>query len=306
MSDKNKELNKEKFGNSVWKLVALAFLVFIIIIVNQVNSAGKKKEEQILVVGSGGSSVPAGEVLSQEGVTLPVAWGSIGKQMVENGVIDGEKFESLYAKRGGLSDEDKKLLYGDGNGNIKITSENAGVILNLAWAFGLSNKNPILEEGPMTDSRYGGAGGFASTGGWSLSKGKTMDYYSKYQFVILTKEQQELVEKVSKNIYRPCCDNSTYFPDCNHGMAMLGLLEIMAAGGATEQEMYQNALAVNSYWFPETYLTIAKYFAKRGTAWSQVDAKEVLGELYSSGTGYRQVLSDVEPVKIQGGGSCGV
>ena len=30
--------------------------------------------------------------------------------------------------------------------------------------------------------------------------------------------------KIAKGIYRPCCNNSTYFPDCNHGMAMLGLL----------------------------------------------------------------------------------
>ena len=33
--------------------------------------------------------------------------------------------------------------------------------LNLLWAFGLANKNRILEEGPMKDPRYGGVENFA-------------------------------------------------------------------------------------------------------------------------------------------------
>lgn len=304
MTNKNEGSSKERFNGPIWNILVLAFLVFIVI--SYVNGSGKNKENLYLDVTPDLLAVSSGEVLPKDGVVLPIAWGSIGKEMVENGVIDAEKFESIYANRGGLDDDERKLLYGDDNGNIKITQENAGVILNLTWAFGLSNKNPILEEGPMTDPRYGGAGGFASTGGWSIARGDAMDHYSKYQFVVLDAQEQALVERVSKNIYRPCCGNSTYFPDCNHGMAMLGLLELMASAGVTEEEMYKTALAVNSYWFPETYLTIEKYFKKRGVEWSQVDAKEVLGELYSSGAGYQQVLSDVEPVKIQGGGSCGV
>jgi hypothetical protein len=46
----------------------------------------------------------------------------------------------------------------------------------------------------------------------------------------LTAEQQALVEEVAAEIYRPCCNNSTLFPDCNHGMAMLGFLELLACG----------------------------------------------------------------------------
>ena len=43
---------------------------------------------------------------------------------------------------------------------------------------------------------------------------------------------------------------------------MLGLLELMASQGLSEEEMYKYALIVNSYWFPDTYLAIAKYFEK--------------------------------------------
>ena len=87
---------------------------------------------------------------------------------------------------------------------------------------------------------------------------------------------------------------------------MLGLLELMASQGVSEAEMYKTALKMNSYWFPDTYLTIAKYLASKGIAWEQADAKGVLSSEFSSAGGYRQVLSQVEPVQQQGGGGCGI
>lgn len=241
--------------------------------------------------------------------TIPFSlnWGNLGIQMVEAGVIDKVKFENLYEQRGGLSETDKKLLYGADNRELLITKENSGMMLNMLWAFGLANKNSILENGPMMDPMYGGAGNFASTGGWTLAKGSVMDHYSMHSFITLTKEQQTLVEKVAKNIFRPCCDNSTYFPDCNHGMAMLGLLELMASQGVNEQDMWKAALAVNSYWFPDTYLTIAAYMKHKGVDWNNVDPREVLGVNYSSAQGYANVASRViEPQQQRGGNGCGV
>ena len=246
------------------------------------------------------------EVLSPDGVVLPIAWGDLGKQMIDSGVIDQEKFEDLYTQRGGLNEEEKELLYGSNKKEIKINNENSGFLLNLFWAFGLANKNIILEEGPMKDPQYGGADRFASTGGWSLAKGDIMDHYSNYGFITLTYIQQKRIEEVAKNIYRPCCGNSTYFPDCNHGMAMLGLLELMASQGVGEKEMYEIALKVNSYWFPDTYIIIAKYFDELGISWDKVDPKEVLGINYSSALGYQKVLEKVKPQKSGGGASCGV
>ena len=125
--------------------------------------------------------------------------------------------------------------------------------LNLLWAFGLANKNRVLEEGPMMDPRYGGAERFASTGGWTAGTGDPMSHYSRHSFVTLTAEEQALAEKVAKDTFRPCCKNSAYFPDCNHGMAMLGLLEILAADGADEATLYAAALKANQQWFPEAY-----------------------------------------------------
>lgn len=245
------------------------------------------------------------KVIPKEGVVLPVKWGDLGNQMVVAGVINKLKLKKLYANRGGLNAEDKKMLEGFDSGSFKITRENSGFILNLLWALGLGNKNAILENGPMSEKEYGGAGKFASTGGWTLAQGDAMSHYSKHQFVVLTLEQQALVEKVSKNIYRPCCGNSTYFPDCNHGMAMLGLLELMASQGVSEDEMYKMALVVNSYWFPDTYITIAKYLDSQGKDWSDADSKEILGFDYSSGAGFQKIRSKIEN-SGGGGGSCGV
>lgn len=246
------------------------------------------------------------KVLPSEGIVLPARWGDLGVQLVSAGVIDRQKFESLYSGRGGLSDSERKLLDDANNGNLTITSDNSGFLLNLFWALGLGTKNDILDKGPMRDSRYGGAGNFASTGGWTLASGDAMDHYSRHSFIVLTADQQKLVELVSKNIYRPCCDNSTYFPDCNHGMAMLGLLELMASQGASEADMYRVALQVNAYWFPDTYLTIAQYFDSKGMDWETSDPKELLGANYSSGSGYRQILNQVTAPAKKGGGGCGV
>lgn len=246
-------------------------------------------------------------VVPKGGVDLEVEWGDLGKRMVEAGVIDREQFAEVYERRGGLSEEAKAWLDGGDNGSLRVTKENAPVLLNLLWAFGLANKNSVLDEGEMMDPQYGGAGKFASTGGWSLSTGDSMDHYSKHEFVALTAEQQALVDEVSRGIYRPCCNNSTHFPDCNHGMAMLGFLELMASQGFSKEEMYRKALALNSFWFEDTYVTIAKLLQIQGVAWSDGDARVLLGKEFSSSSGYRNVLSLVDPEpQGGGGGGCGV
>jgi len=247
------------------------------------------------------------KILPAKGVELPIGWGNLGAQLVETGTIDIDKFRALYSQQDGVGPEIEGLLRKEGNSKIVITKESAPILLNIFWALGLANKNEILDNGPMTDEKYGGnPGGFASTGGWTLAKGGAMEHYSMHRLVGLTSEQQELVERVAKNIYRPCCGNSTHFPDCNHGMAMLGLLELMASQGVSEGDMYKAALTVNSYWFPDTYLTIAKYLKSKGLDWNKTGAKELLGVNFSSASGYKQILSQVQPATNGKGSSCGV
>lgn len=256
------------------------------------------------------AEVPANneEVTPSQGVELPVTWGDLGKKLVNAGVIDNEKFKALYEQGGGtFPKEYENLLTGDNNGKIVITNQNSGYILNLLWALGLGNKNTILDTGEMADKKYGGAQVFASTGGWTVSRGNVMDHFSRHALVNLTPEQQALVDRMSRGIYRICCGNSTHFPDCNHGMAMLGLLELMASQGVSEQDMWKAALTVNSYWFPDAYSTIATYMKSKGVSWKDVNPQEILGAEYSSAQGYGRISSQVTiPGGSRGGSGCGL
>lgn len=91
-------------------------------------------------------------------------------------------------------------------------------------------------------------------------------------------------------------------------MAALAAIELMVAANVPEKDIYKNVLALNSYWFSDTYLTVATYFARQGTAWKDVDAKTVLGPEFSSGRGASMVSQKVGPLpwrKTPAGGSCG-
>lgn len=244
-------------------------------------------------------------VLPIEGVELPVLWGDLGTKLTASGAIDKERFIALYQERGAYTDTLAAMLERSGNGTIVIDRENAEYLLNLFWALGLAQENEILTKGEMITATNGNAGGMASTGGWSLARGNAMDHYSMHRFFDLAPEEQALVDRIARGIYRPCCGNSTHFPDCNHGMAMLGLLELMASQGATEEEMWDAALAVNAYWFPQNYVTIATYMEQQGTDWEDADPRVVLGAAYSSGQGFADISSKVVKPQGQGGGGGG-
>ena len=273
-----------------------------------------KKDTPVVVTTKGNNSEIFDEINPTQGFQINASFNDLGPKMIKSGIIDLEKFKSVYAKSNQpLTPEQEKILTEGSVEKIKIDRDNSYFLLNFFWAVGLNNKSKILDTGDMM--KYGGlrgAGDFASTGGWSLAKGPTMNYYSKTSLIPLTPEQEQLVEKVSSNIFRPCCNNSTTFPDCNHGMALLGVLQLMAGNGAMEREMYEAGKYFNAFWFPGNYYDLALYFKnKKGKSFSDIDAKILLSKDYSSATGaqtIKQWLSSQglveEPSKT--GGGCGV
>lgn len=254
------------------------------------------------------------EINPVDGFEIEVQYGNLGPKMVAMGVIDADKFKSTYAKfNQPLTREQEDILQKGSTEKIKITRDNSYFLLNFFWAVGLANKSTILEEGDMM--KYGGkqgAGNFASTGGWTLSKGDSMSYYSKSALIPLTKEQEDRVNLVASNIFRPCCNNSTAFPDCNHGMALLGVLQLMASNGASESQMYEAGKYFNAFWFPGNYYDIALYFKNiEGKSFKDIDAKTLLNKDYSSASGWQTVkqwLVDKGLVQQppKQGGSCGI
>ena len=103
----------------------------------------------------------------------------------------------------------------------------------------------------------------------------------------MTDHQQAMVLAVARATFRPCCNNSTLFQDCNHGSALLGLLELAASQGATLKGLYGLALTANSYWFPDNYPKTALYFSHfHRKSWRDIDPKLILSAAYSSGSGW--------------------
>lgn len=246
------------------------------------------------------------EVLPQKGFTFKIAWGDLGKKLVSDGVIDEIKLAKALTGTEKLPPEFKKYLDGSVKDQIELNGGNAQFWVDVLWGLGLANKNEILEKGPMVEGNQ--TANFASTGGYTIGKSEPMNLYSKFSYIKLTPEQQKLVEEIAGGIFRPCCGNSTAFPDCNHGMAALALVELMVSQGFSKEDVYKTVLAFNSYWFPQTYLDISYHFAKNGRDFKKVSAVEILSKTFSSAQGYQAIKRQVGPVAwpaLSGGKGCG-
>ncbi len=249
------------------------------------------------------------KVLPAKGFQSKIALQGAIPKLAQNGVIDKEKFAALYKAQGGLPTELKDVLTSASPKPILLTAANANYYINLLWPLGLSNTMVANNKSPIAGKNVNN---FASTGGWTLGKEQNGGaYFNKFSIVPLTPEQEALVVLVAENTYRPCCNNSTFFQDCNHGSALLGLIELGVSQGLTEDELYREALAFNSFWYPDTYLQTALYFkAVKNTDWENVDPKVVMGKDFSSVTGWSgTVAKKVAELNLiprqQGGAGCG-
>lgn len=246
------------------------------------------------------------QVLPAEGYTTQLKWGDLVKKLVEAGAIDADRYREIYNSNTNGADH-LGLLEGDTGQPISINENNAYFVVNTLWALGLTQKSKVLDEGPMRQNPAD-TGRFASTGGWTLGKKEAMQLYSSEALIELTDEQQDLVQKIAEGVYRPCCGNSVAFPDCNHGMAALGYIELAVAAGLSEEQIYQDLLAFNSFWFPDTYVKMAVYFQQEeAKTWDEVDPKLALSRDYSSAAGAQKINQAVQTVPgLQSqGGSCG-
>lgn len=251
------------------------------------------------------------QVNPKDGYALPVSYGDLGPRLIESGVIDSNAFAAIYANSGNpLSETQTEILKYGSDEQIVITSENAHFLLNYFWGVGLANKNPILTEGPIVQNSGGQVERFASTGGWTLAAKPVTEIYASVDLIPLSSEQQARVEEVAAGIYRPCCNNPTLFPDCNHGMAMLGLLELMASQGASTGQMFEAAKYVNAFWFPQQNLETALYLkSTQDMDFEDAEARLVTGVRFSSGSGFAATHQQLQasgllPHAPNQGGSC--
>ncbi len=250
------------------------------------------------------------QVIPEKGYHSKIHLGDSIVKLVENGVIDKQKFEDIYKQRGGLPTELKTVFTQSSTNPIVLTQNNATLYVNLLWPLGLSNYMTSNKQSPISGKDVGN---YASTGGWNLGRQQNGGaYFNKFEIVKLTPDQEALVTKIAKNTYRPCCDNSTFFQDCNHGSALLGLMELGASQGLKEDKLYKEALAFNSFWFPDNYIQTALYFkVVKQTDWDKVNPKEILGKNYSSLSQWiKNVQTPIAKIpnlipRAENGGSCG-
>lgn len=239
---------------------------------------------------------------------LPVRYRDLGPRLVEAGAIDVALLGRELARRGTPLSEDQRLILREGTDDfVEIGPDNALFLLDVFWALGLTNRNALLTQGPMTMSGLADVGRFASTAGWKLGSRGSNELYASTPIVGLTPEEQERLARVAHAVYRPCCDNPADFPDCNHGMAMLGMLTVLAAGGADEAQMFEAAAAANAAWYPQQYHELRTYLTEvDATSTGATDPRRLVGRTLASASGFRQVhgaLSDAGLLEVAPAGS---
>ena len=234
------------------------------------------------------------QVAPRSGIATGVTFSDSIAKLAAAGVIDPDKYRG-YA--GALPDWIDRALVTRSDEPIVFSRHTAPHLLVLLWAVGLANKAAFNAKSPIATLRIPG---FASTGGWSLGREESgYVYFNSVEAVSLTTPQQAAVLEVATTTYRPCCDNSTFFQDCNHGSAMLGLLQIAASQGASTKDLYRIGLAANSYWFSENYAKTALYFAHfHLVTWRGLDPSLVLSGQLSSASGWAKNID--EPLRRAG------
>lgn len=213
--------------------------------------------------------------------------GPLARRLIEADVLDRERLEASLARSGHpLTDPQQRVLDGQ-NVALALNEENSAFLLNTLWAVGLANRNRILTAGPMNARSQGRIDRFASTGGWRLGNRPVPELYASMDLLPLAGEKQARVERVARNVYRPCCDNATFFPDCNHGMAMLALLMLRSAQGADDAALFTAARQASAIWFPAQSAHVDSFLATHANP----GLAAAVGPEVFSASGHRQLMA---------------
>ncbi|MDE1828155.1 MAG: hypothetical protein KGH65_03285 [Candidatus Micrarchaeota archaeon] len=222
------------------------------------------------------------QVLPNQGYTFPVRWGKTAKQLVDSNALNVSALSAILNSSGEpLTLEQKKILNGTSNANVILNNSYALFTLDVLWGIGVNNNNPIINSGPITQSGND-PNNFASTGGYQPLGNLQL---GKLNLIALTPQQQTLMYDVATHSYRPCCDNPTAFPDCNHGAAALALVELMISQGNSENATFEAVKEFNSFYFTQYYMYDAIFLRSHGIDWNNVPASYIVGYNFSSLSG---------------------
>ena len=236
-------------------------------------------------------SVPLADVIDlvtpRAGIPTGIVFGDSIQRLIAAGVIDPDEFRALTNE---LPVWVERVLRGPSDDPIVFNGQTAPHLVNLLWPLGLANRAGFNEKSRLVTPLIPN---YASTGGWTLGREQNgYVYFNQIDAIHMTVEQEASVLDVATSTFRPCCDNSTFFQDCNHGSALLGLLQLAASQGVAIDGLYGVALAANSFWFPDYYVKTALYFSHfHRRSWDEVPARFILGAKFSSLTGWQRNVS---------------
>ncbi len=226
------------------------------------------------------AALPPGSISTGLDIGRPVA------KLVEAGAIDRAKFIKAHERRGPVPEWVSRALDGKQQ-ELILSAKTAPYNLNLLWPLGLATKAAFNDDSPLNGADLPN---FASTGGWTLGKKNNgAAYFNAVETLPLTSGQASIVRGLAEKVFRPCCNNSTFFQDCNHGSAMLGLMELAAANGRGSAEILEMARTANGYWYPQQYVEMALYFdAVEDLSWKDVPPARLLSMKFSSVSGWQR------------------
>ncbi|MDE1824625.1 MAG: hypothetical protein KGH74_05015 [Candidatus Micrarchaeota archaeon] len=249
----------------------------------------------------------AREIAPGNDVVLDARWGPWVKTLVSANALNvSSLILALNASGTPLTQAEMDILNGNSTSQIVLNQSDQQFVLYVFWSLGINNKNPVITNGMIM--HYGGNPyNLASTGGY---KPLGMLQLGNLSMVAEDGAQQDMVWRMANESYRPCCDNPTSMPDCNHGAAALGLIELMASQGMNETAMLDSLEKFNIANFPSQYYEDAIFFASHGIRWGAVPPETMLGYSFSSYTGHSRVHQYLSqygllPQGRSSGSSCG-
>ncbi len=258
-----------------------------------------------------------GQVLPANGFVLSAKWGDIVHKAVLANAINVRNLSLIlnYSKEP-LTQDEMEILNGTSTANIILNSSDALFVVDVLWGIGVNNNNPVITNGTIsqyinqtyvvngtpvhytsTPYDYASTGGYGPLGRLQLGK---------LDLVSLTQQQQALMYDVATHTYRPCCNNPTAFPDCNHGAAALALIEIMASQGNGINATFAAVKDFNSLYFTQQYLYDAIYLKSKGISWDNASPSLVTGYNFSSYSGSSSIQQYVQKNLIQKAGGSSV
>lgn len=214
----------------------------------------------------------ANEVIPPNGYESKAIWGNIVQDMIKAGILDKEKLRNTLKQRyrQDLTPEMEEILNTPNlNKRIRIDNNNAVFMMYVLGILAKHNNNTIIHNSPFKIPYI-----FSEAG---------RDGWGDVDLIKLNREQQNIVEYIANNAYRPCCGQPTARPDCTHGFSLLGLIYIMASQGFSKEDIFKDAMYFNSYWFPQHYVLTALYFkVKENKDWKDVNPELIMGKDYST------------------------